>query len=121
MAALLALLAATAFAFGNVLQQKETLEAPASGDDPRSLAQILKRPVWLAGGTLQVSGRVLQAGALDRGSLVVVQSLCAMSLDLRRGSPHTPSRPVTRRASVCPALSTGSGYAGGRRRLVPPA
>ncbi len=60
MAALLALLAATAFAFGNVLQQKGTLEAPASGDDPRSLAQILKRPVWLAGGTLQVSGRVLQ-------------------------------------------------------------
>jgi len=80
MAALLALLAATAFAFGNVLQQKGTLEAPASGDDPHFLAQILKRPVWLAGGALQVSGWVLQAAALDRGSLVVVQSLCAMSL-----------------------------------------
>ena len=80
MAALLALLAATAFAFGNVLQQKGTLEAPASGDDPHFLTQILKRPVWLAGGALQVSGWVLQAAALDRGSLVVVQSLCAMSL-----------------------------------------
>ena len=80
MAALLALLAATAFAFGNVLQQKGTLEAPASGDDPHFLAQILKRPVWLAGGALQVSGWILQAAALDRGSLVVVQSLCAMSL-----------------------------------------
>ncbi len=45
-----------------------------------TLAQILKRPVWLAGGALQVSGWVLQAAALDRGSLVVVQSLCAMSL-----------------------------------------
>jgi drug/metabolite transporter (DMT)-like permease len=80
MAALLALLAATAFAFGNVLQQKGTLEAPASGDDPHFFAQILKRPVWLAGGALQVSGWILQATALDRGSLVVVQSLTAMSL-----------------------------------------
>jgi drug/metabolite transporter (DMT)-like permease len=74
------LLAAAAFAFGNVLQQKGTLEAPASGDDPHFLAQILKRPVWLAGGALQVSGWILQAAALDRGSLVVVQSLCATSL-----------------------------------------
>ena len=80
MATLLALLAATAFAVGNVLQQKGTLEAPASGDDPRFLAQILRRPVWLAGGGLQVCGWILQAAALDRGSLAVVQSLTAMSL-----------------------------------------
>ncbi len=77
---LLALLAAGAFAFGNVLQQKGTLEAPASGDDPRFLGQILKRPVWLAGGGLQVGGWILQAAALDRGSLMVVQSLTATSL-----------------------------------------
>lgn len=80
MAVLLALLAAVAFAFGNVLQQKGTLEAPAGGDDPRFLAQILKRPVWLAGGALQAGGWILQAAALDRGSLVVVQSLTTMSL-----------------------------------------
>src|SRR5271165_4019658 len=80
MAVVLALLAAVAFAFGNVLQQKGTLEAPASGDDPHFLSQILKRPVWLAGGGLQVGGWILQAAALERGSLVVVQSLTAMSL-----------------------------------------
>jgi len=80
MAALLALLAACAFALGNVLQQKGTLEAPAGGDDPRFLAQIVRRPVWLAGGGLQVTGWVLQAAALDRGSLIVVQSLTTMSL-----------------------------------------
>ena len=80
MAALLALVAATAFAFGSVFQQKGTLEAPASGDDPRFLVQVLRRPVWLAGGALQVSGWILQAAALDRGSLVVVQSLTALSL-----------------------------------------
>jgi hypothetical protein len=52
----LALLAAFAFARGNVLQQKGTLEAPAEGDDPRFLAQILRRPVWLAGRASQMTG-----------------------------------------------------------------
>jgi drug/metabolite transporter (DMT)-like permease len=80
MVILLALLGAVAFAFGSVLQQKGTLEAPAAGDDPRFLVQILKRPVWLAGGGLQATGWVLQAAALDRGSLVVVQSITATSL-----------------------------------------
>ena len=76
----LALLAAFAFAFGNVLQQKGTLEAPAEEDDPRFLAQILRRPVWLAGAACQGGGWVLQAVALDSGSLIVVQSLTTMSL-----------------------------------------
>ena len=76
----LALLAAFAFALGNVLQQKGTLEAPAEGDDPRFLVQILRRPVWLAGGGCQIAGWVLQAIALDTGSLIVVQSLTTMSL-----------------------------------------
>jgi len=79
-ATVLALLAAVAFALGNVLQQKGTLEAPAEGDDPRFLTQILRRPVWLAGGGCQVGGWILQAIALDTGSLIVVQSLTTMSL-----------------------------------------
>jgi len=80
MAILLSLLAASAFAMGTVLQQKGTLEAPAGDDGPRFLVQILRRPVWLAGGGLQSTGWILQAAALDRGSLVVVQSLTATSL-----------------------------------------
>ena len=36
--------------------------------------------MWLAGGALQISGWVLQAVALDTGSLIVVQSLTTMSL-----------------------------------------
>ena len=79
-AEVLALLAAFAFALGNVLQQKGTLEAPAEGNDPRFLVQILRRPVWLAGAACQGSGWVLQAVALDTGSLIVVQSLTTMSL-----------------------------------------
>ncbi len=76
----LALLAAFSFALGNVLQQKGTLETPSDEDDPRFLVQILRRPVWLAGGGLQMCGWVLQAVALDTGSLIVVQSLTTMSL-----------------------------------------
>jgi drug/metabolite transporter (DMT)-like permease len=77
---LLALLAALAFALGTVLQQRGTLQTAAAEGDPRFLAEIVRKPVWLLGGSLQVCGWVLQAAALDRGSLAVVQSLCALSL-----------------------------------------
>ena len=78
----LAILAAVLFALGTVLQQRGALSTAATGDDPRFLLQILHRPVWLAGTLLQSSGWVVQAAALDRGSLVVVQSLTALSLVL---------------------------------------
>jgi hypothetical protein len=73
-------LAACAFALGSVLQQKGTLETPAGEDDPRFLVQILQRPVWLLGGGMLAAGWLLQAAALARGPLEVVQSLCALSL-----------------------------------------
>jgi drug/metabolite transporter (DMT)-like permease len=76
----LAVLAALLFAFGTVLQQKGTLSTEADEGDPRFLLQILHRPVWLAGAVCQSSGWVVQAMALDRASLVVVQSLTALSL-----------------------------------------
>jgi drug/metabolite transporter (DMT)-like permease len=44
------------------------------------LGEILHKPIWLIGGTLQITGWVLQAAALNNGSLAVVQSLCALSL-----------------------------------------
>ena len=76
----LALLAAAAFALGTVLQQRGTLDTSAPEGDPHFLAEIVREPVWLAGGLLQAVGWVLQAVALASGSLVVVQSLCALSL-----------------------------------------
>ncbi len=78
----LAILAAVLFAAGTVLQQKGTLSTEAGEDDPRFLLQILHRPVWLAGAVLQSTGWVVQAMALDRASLVAVQSLTALSLVL---------------------------------------
>jgi drug/metabolite transporter (DMT)-like permease len=76
----LAIVAAVLFAFGTVLQQKGTLSTEAAEDDPRFLVQILHRPVWLAGAVMQSAGWIVQAMALDRASLVVVQSLTALSL-----------------------------------------
>ncbi len=76
----LAILAAVLFAFGTVLQQKGTMAT--EDDDARFLLHILRRPVWLAGAALQASGWVVQAMALDRASLVVVQSITALSLVL---------------------------------------
>jgi drug/metabolite transporter (DMT)-like permease len=80
MAYTLAVLAAAAFAFGTVLQQKGTLETSSAEDDPRFLVEILHKPIWLAGMLAQTAGWILQAMALDRGPLVVVQCLTAMSL-----------------------------------------
>jgi uncharacterized membrane protein len=79
-AALLALAAALSFAAGTVLQQRGTLRAPAS--DARFLVQIVREPVWLAGALLQGLGWILQAAALDRGTLMLVQTLTTFSLVL---------------------------------------
>ena len=76
----LAIVAAMAFALGSVLQQKGTVETAATEDDPRFLIQILHKPIWLAGAISQAVGWVLQAAALDRASLMVVQALSALSL-----------------------------------------
>jgi drug/metabolite transporter (DMT)-like permease len=80
LAVFLALLAAVSFAFGTVLQQKGALSTEAEEGDPRFLVQILRQPVWGLGAVLQGVGWVLQAAALDHGSLEVVQAVCTLSL-----------------------------------------
>ena len=76
----LAIVASVLFALGTVLQQKGTMSTEAGEDDPRFLVQILHRPVWLAGAGLMATGWVVQAMALDRAALMVVQSLTALQL-----------------------------------------
>jgi drug/metabolite transporter (DMT)-like permease len=88
--ALLALLAATAFALGTVLQQKGTLAdtgvTPAGADATsgaaslRFLAQLFARPVWLLGGAVTAVGALLNALALHWGTLAGVQALTTLSL-----------------------------------------
>ena len=78
----LAILAAVLFAFGTVLQQKGTL----STRRPATTRASCSRSCTVRSGSparcCQSTGWVVQAMALDRGSLVVVQSLTALSLVL---------------------------------------
>ena len=76
----LGLLSAFTYALGIVLQQRGALQVPASKGDPRFLGLIIRKPVWLIGGLLQIGGWGLQAAALEEGSLLVVQALQAFSL-----------------------------------------
>ena len=77
---LFGLLSAFVFALGLVLQQRGTLQTTAAEGDPRFLREIIHKPVWLVGCVLLFGGWVLQAAALNRGSLALVQSLQALSL-----------------------------------------
>jgi drug/metabolite transporter (DMT)-like permease len=108
-AEVLALLAALAFAAGTTLQQRGALRTAAPEGDPHFLAQLLRERVWWCGAALQACGWVLQAVALDHGSLVVVQSVCTLSLvfALPLGARLT-KQTVDRRALVG-ALATVAG------------
>jgi drug/metabolite transporter (DMT)-like permease len=77
---ILAFVAAFAFALGTVLQQRGTLATTSGGGHSNWLIQILRKPIWLAGMLLQVSGWVLQAVALDKGPLMAVQAITTLSL-----------------------------------------
>ena len=80
MAFLLAFLAACSFALGNVLQQKGDMDTSAGAPGAGFLVRILRRPVWLAGGAMQVAGWIFQAFALKVGALMVVQAVTSLSL-----------------------------------------
>jgi drug/metabolite transporter (DMT)-like permease len=79
-ASVLALLAAFTFALSSVLQQRGTLDTQAPEGDLHFLEEILRKPIWLLGGILNLLACVMQVAALNRGSFVVVQSLCSLSL-----------------------------------------
>jgi drug/metabolite transporter (DMT)-like permease len=77
----LALLSAFVYGGGVVLQQRAALEAPAEdAARPRLLLRLVRRPIWLLGLGADIVGFGLQAAALHRGSLVVVQPLITTSL-----------------------------------------
>lgn len=81
MAVLLALLASVFFAGAYVLQYHEAHQAPARLFlSPRLLIVLMSHPLWLAGIAAMIVGNVLQALALGRGSLAVVEPLLTTSL-----------------------------------------
>ena len=76
MASALALVAAFLFALAAALQQKGALNLPhVSLGDPRSLLRLAAQTMWLLGTVALLCGYVVQAAALDRGRLDVVQPL----------------------------------------------
>jgi drug/metabolite transporter (DMT)-like permease len=76
MAAALALIAAFLFALAAALQQKGSLNLPTiSLAHPISLVRLVGERVWLLGTLALFIGYLVQAGALDRGRLSVIQPL----------------------------------------------
>ena len=76
LAATLALLAAICFALAATLWQKAALSMSGiSFRRPKSLLLLLTRWVWLLGLVAQVVGVLLQAAALDRGRVSIIQPL----------------------------------------------
>jgi drug/metabolite transporter (DMT)-like permease len=76
MASVLALVAAFFFALAAALQQKGALNLPEiSLRSPASLARLAGQTMWLLGTAALLTGYVLQAAALDRGRLAIVQPL----------------------------------------------
>jgi drug/metabolite transporter (DMT)-like permease len=76
MGSLLALFAAFLFALAATLQQKGALNLPhVSLGDPGSLVRLVAQTMWLAGTLVLFCGYGVQAAALDRGRLDVIQPL----------------------------------------------
>lgn len=81
MASVLALIAAMLFALAATLQQKGALNLPElSLRSPASLARLAGQTMWLLGTVALLAGYVLQAAALDRGRLAIIQPLLVMTV-----------------------------------------
>src|SRR5215203_5475343 len=74
-------MAAFLFALAATLQQKGALNlAGVSLAKPMSLVRLVGQRMWLMGTTALLVGYVLQAGALDRGRLAIIQPLLVMTV-----------------------------------------
>ena len=74
-AALLAVLAAVSFALAATLWQRASVAAGIEAGKPQGFARLLTDRVWLLGLGAQILGVLLQAAALDRGRVAIIQPL----------------------------------------------
>lgn len=79
-AALLAILAAVSFALAATLWQRAALATGLEAGQPKGFLRLLTNWVWLAGLAAQILGVVLQAGALDRGRVAIIQPLLVTTI-----------------------------------------
>ena len=80
LAALLAILAAIFFALAATLWQRASLALGVEAGGPQSLLRLLGSGVWLLGLVAQGAGVVLQAAALDRGRVAIIQPLLVTTI-----------------------------------------
>ena len=81
MPSILALAAAFLFALAAALQQKGALNLPElSLRSPASFVRLAGQTMWLLGTLSLLTGYVLQAAALDRGRLAIIQPLLVMTV-----------------------------------------
>ena len=79
-AAVLALVAAVAFALAATLWQRASMNAGVEPGDTSGLVRLLTNGVWLLGLAAQGVGVALQAAALDRGRVAIIQPLLVTSV-----------------------------------------
>ena len=79
-AALLAIVAAICFALAATLWQRASMSLGISPGQPQGLLRLLGSGVWLLGLAAQIAGVLLQAAALDRGRVAVIQPLLVTTI-----------------------------------------
>jgi hypothetical protein len=79
-AAILAVVAAIAFALAATLWQRASLALGVEAGGTGSLVRLLGNGVWLLGLAAQTAGVVLQAAALDRGRVAIIQPLLVTTI-----------------------------------------
>ena len=83
MAETLALVAAFLFAVAATFQQKGALAlgvGEVSMGSPKSLVRLVRQRLWLLGSAALLVGYVVQAAALDRGRLAIIQPLLVTTI-----------------------------------------
>jgi drug/metabolite transporter (DMT)-like permease len=95
---LLSVLAALVLGSGVALQQRAAVTIPTEyAGKPGLLIRLFRHPLWWLGFAGDIGGFALQAAALRRGSLVVVQPVLTTSLVFSLGITAAASRqPITR-------------------------
>ena len=79
-AAIIAIVAAIAFALAATLWQRAAMNEGIEPGDSKGMITLLTNSVWLLGLGAQVLGVMLQAAALDRGRVAIIQPLLVTSI-----------------------------------------
>jgi drug/metabolite transporter (DMT)-like permease len=80
LAAVLAIFAAVSFAFAATLWQRASMASGIEAGQGKAFLRLLTNWVWLLGLVAQIAGVLLQAAALDRGRVAIIQPLLVTTI-----------------------------------------